>query len=184
MPMGPFELLDEVGLDIAAHAADSLHAAYGERMTKSASLAPLVEAGELGKKSGRGIFLYEKAKKGRWKRIGRNPRLVRPVAGAATGEDGPGSSLFPQDLVDRCVLAMVAEAARCLAEDVVAGPRELDLATVFGMGFAPFRGGLWRYVESRGLDEVRRRLAELADAPDVRTRPGGRERFTPAGLLA
>jgi 3-hydroxyacyl-CoA dehydrogenase/enoyl-CoA hydratase/3-hydroxybutyryl-CoA epimerase len=190
MPMGPFELLDEVGLDIAAHAADSLEAAYGERMTKSGSLAPLVEAGELGKKTGRGIFLYETAKKGRAKRVGRNPRLARSpqvsgaTGGATGGAEGPASALFPQDLVDRCVLAMVAEAARCLDEGVVAGPRELDLATVFGMGFAPFRGGLWRYAESRGTDEVRARLAELASAPGVGGRPGGRARFAATGPLA
>ena len=181
MPMGPFELLDEVGLDIAGHAADSLHEAYGERMTKSGSLAALIEAGELGKKTGRGIFLYEKSKRGRLKRSGRNPRLARPQGGGGTAS---GSGLFPQDLVDRCVLAMVNEAARCLAENVVESPRELDLATVFGMGFAPFRGGLWRYTEARGLDEVRQRLEELSQAPGVIDRPGGRERFAPAGVLS
>ncbi len=78
---------------------------------------------------------------------------------------------------------MVNEAARCLAEGVVASSSELDLATVFGMGFAPFRGGLWRYAEARGLDDVRRRLEELADAADVKDRPGGRARFAPAGTL-
>ncbi len=177
MPMGPFELIDEVGLDIAAHAAESLEEAYGVRMQKSTSLAALVEAGELGKKTLRGVFLYEE-KKGRPRKTGRNPRLARPVGGPRHD-----SSLFPKDLVDRCVLAMVNEAARCLAEGVVAGPGVLDLATVFGMGFAPFRGGLWRFATSLGRDELRGRLEELAQSPGVKDRPGGPERFTPAGEL-
>ena len=78
---------------------------------------------------------------------------------------------------------MVAEAARCLEEGVVAGPAELDLATVLGTGFAPFRGGVLRYADARGLRAVAERLRELAALPDVAARPGGPERFAPARLL-
>ncbi len=178
MPMGPFELLDEVGLDIADHAADSLEAGYGARMAKSRSLAPLVEAKELGKKTGRGIYLYAK-KRGRLARDGRNPRFARPMGGPRHD-----AALFPRDHVDRCVLAMVNEAARALDEQVVASSGELDLATVFGMGFPPFRGGLWRYATALGLGAVRHRLLELTGSPGVAERPGGPERFAPAGPLA
>jgi len=179
MPMGPFELLDEVGLDIASHAAESLQEAYGERMTKSESLSALIESGELGKKTGRGIYIWNKGKRGRLTKGDRNPRFARP-----TGGKRHDASLAAHEIMDRCVLAMVTEAARCLDEEVVASAGELDLATVFGMGFAPFRGGLWRYAEARGLDSIRARLAELSDSPAIAGRPGGAERFRAVGALA
>lgn len=174
MPMGPFELLDEVGLDIAAHAAVSLHEAYGVRMTPSRVLAELVDAGELGKKTGLGLYRWSKDKKGRPRRGELNPRLRLVREGATPA---------PDVVTDRLVLSMVNEAARCLEEEVVAGPAELDLATVFGMGFAPFRGGLLRYADARGTADVRDALARLVDDAAVSGREGGREKFTPAALL-
>jgi 3-hydroxyacyl-CoA dehydrogenase/enoyl-CoA hydratase/3-hydroxybutyryl-CoA epimerase len=175
MPMGPLELVDEVGLDIAGHAGATLAAAYGPRMALSGILGGLVASKELGKKSGRGIFVWER-RRGRFRRTGLNPRLPAPASRAA-------GALSDADVGDRLILAMVAEASRALAEGVVAGPRELDLASVFGTGFAPFRGGLWRYVETRGRDAVRARLAELARHPDVAARPGGPERFGAGAAL-
>ena len=162
MPMGPCELVDEVGLDIASHAGASLAAAYGARMEACTFLKPLVAAGQLGKKTGAGIFLWPKGKKGRPVNGGLNPAL--PARG-----ESPTVTL--DRVVDRLVLAMVNEAARCLEEDVVAGPRELDLATVFGTGFAPFRGGLLRYADARGIDDVVELLDLMHAAPDVAEGP-------------
>jgi 3-hydroxyacyl-CoA dehydrogenase/enoyl-CoA hydratase/3-hydroxybutyryl-CoA epimerase/enoyl-CoA isomerase len=79
---------------------------------------------------------------------------------------------------------MLNEAARALEEDVVAGPRELDLATVFGMGFPPFHGGLLRWADSIGLHAIAEKLARIAAAPDVRARGPASERFVPAPSLA
>jgi 3-hydroxyacyl-CoA dehydrogenase/enoyl-CoA hydratase/3-hydroxybutyryl-CoA epimerase len=154
MPMGPCELIDEVGLDIAAHAGASLEAAYGSRMQASRFLSPLVEAGQLGKKTGAGLYLWRGERGGKQKNVGRNPKL--PERG--------GAALSREDVVDRCVLAMVNEAARALAEEVVAGPAELDLGVVFGTGFAPFRGGVLRYADDRGAQEIVDRLGGLARA--------------------
>jgi len=173
MPMGPCELIDEVGLDIASHAGASLEAAYGERMTACTFLQPLVEAGQLGKKTGAGIFLWPPGKKGRPVNGGLNPKL--PAR-------GKNFTITVDRVVDRLVLAMVNEAARCLEEDVVAGPRELDLATVFGTGFAPFRGGLLRYADARGLADVVERLDLIRSAPDVTEGPR-RDRYQPAPSL-
>lgn len=181
MPMGPFELLDEVGLDIAAHAAASLEAAYGERMQASTRLADLVASGELGKKSGRGIYVWETGKGGKPKRAGRNPRFA--AAGGSGGGSAAAGSLDEEALASRLVLCMIAEAARALEEDVVSGPRELDLATIFGMGFAPFRGGLLRHADSLGARRVVDELAHLAAAADVAARPGGPARFAACALL-
>lgn len=177
LPMGPLELLDEVGIDIAAHAATSLHAAYGERMRSSPLAGELAAAGIKGKKSGAGFFTYTTdPKTGRARKGALNPALA-----VKAGHNAP--VLADDVLRDRLALALVAEAARCLEEGVVASEAELDLATVFGMGFPPFEGGALRYVRSRGAALVVERLATLAALPDVRARDGARERFEACELL-
>jgi 3-hydroxyacyl-CoA dehydrogenase/enoyl-CoA hydratase/3-hydroxybutyryl-CoA epimerase len=172
MPMGPCELIDEVGLDICAHVAESLHAAYGERMQPSTYLRPLVEARDLGKKTGAGLYLWREQGQGRVQRTGRNPRAT----------PGPiGFTLTSLQIVDRLVLAMANEAARCIEEEVVASAADLDLAVVFGTGFAPFRGGVLRYVDERGLAGVVERLRLIRASSDL----GGERlgRYEPAPLL-
>lgn len=176
MPMGPFELLDEVGLDIAGHAGASMEVGYGERMTASTFLAPLVENGDLGKKTGDGIYRYERKKGGRPKSIGLNPRLPAASSTRAVAMTVP-------EITDRLILAMVNEGARAMAEGVMRSPRELDLATIFGMGFAPFRGGLLSYADDRGAAAIVCRLRELGSSPGVAERPGGAARFEPAARL-
>jgi len=172
MPMGPCELVDEVGLDIATHAGASLEKAYGERMRATQLLAPLVAAKELGKKSGKGVYAWRAGKGGRLEKDGVNARLVARSPRAMDAEA----------IVDRCVLAMANEAVRCLAEEVVDGPRALDLATVFGTGFAPFRGGVLRYVDARGPGAIVERLEKLrAELQGENERLG---RYEPAPLLA
>jgi 3-hydroxyacyl-CoA dehydrogenase len=176
MPMGPFELLDEVGLDIAGHAGESMERGYGERMTANKFLKPLLRSGDLGKKTGAGIFRYESNKKGRPKAAGLNPRLPSPTSTRAV-------ALSQGDIVDRLILAMVNEGARAMEERVAASPSELDLATIFGMGFAPFRGGLLAYADTRGAAKIVERLKRIAGSPGVASRKGGPERFAPAALL-
>jgi 3-hydroxyacyl-CoA dehydrogenase/enoyl-CoA hydratase/3-hydroxybutyryl-CoA epimerase len=171
MPMGPCELLDEVGLDIASHAGASLEKAYGERMRASQVLAPLVAAKELGKKTGRGIFAWRATKGGKPEKDGVNARLSAKN----------GHALGAEEIVDRCILAMANEAVRCLAEEVVESPRALDLATVFGTGFAPFRGGVLRYLDARGLAAVVERLEQLRLGIQGENERFGR--YEPAPLL-
>ena len=180
LPMGPLELLDEVGLDIAAHAAESLEAAYGDRMSASPTVRKMLEAGLKGKKSGAGFYLYKPgATSERAEKFGPNPEFKRFVARPAA----PRVDISDQGLVDQLVLPMVNEAARALEDEVVAGPRELDLATVFGMGFPPFRGGLLRYADARGARDVVAALRRIQAAPDVVARSSSRERFVPARSL-
>jgi len=171
MPMGPCELIDEVGLDIASHAGASLEKAYGERMKACTLLEPLVEAKEVGKKSGKGIFAWRRGKSSKLEKDGVNARLA----------GGKTATMSAEDLVDRCILAMANEAVRCLAEEVVDGPRSLDLATVFGTGFAPFRGGVLRYTDTRGLAQVVQRLEELQQS--IRSEGERLGRYEPAALL-
>jgi len=177
LPMGPLTLLDEVGLDIAAHAAESLHAAYGERMQPCEVIRPLIEAGALGKKSGRGFYVH--ARRGR-----STSRTLSPALATAAP---PGSSccdtLSNDDVTDRMVLAMLNEAARALDQGVVASAAELDLATIFGMGFPPFRGGLLRWADEVGASSLVRRLDSIAASEPVRQRGPAAERFEPAPAL-
>ncbi len=169
MPMGPLRLLDEVGLDIAGHAAESLHRAYGVRMTPSPGIDAMKSDERLGVKTGKGFYRHTKGKG--------KPQLATDLKRFQTGNTARAFS--DEEVVDRMVMAMVNEAGMCLEEKVVTDIRQLDLATVFGTGFAPFRGGLMRYAEDLGWAEVVRRLTRIANAPDVTARPGGRQRFAP-----
>lgn len=173
MPMGPFTLLDEVGLDIAAHAAASLHAAYGERMAPASVLDGLIEPERRGKKTGRGFYVHAKGR--------RAPELCDDLGRFQSATFA--RALGPAEIQERLVLALVNEAARCLEEEVVATARELDLATVFGTGFAPFRGGVLSHADALGLPHVVDRLEAIAALPEVAERPGGSAKFTPAELL-
>jgi 3-hydroxyacyl-CoA dehydrogenase/enoyl-CoA hydratase/3-hydroxybutyryl-CoA epimerase len=182
MPMGPLELLDEVGFDIAAHAAVSLHQAYGARMTPSTVLEGMIREKRLGKKTGRGFYVHDAgdSKPG--------TKRAKPTIAFDLGRFVPAGSprapeLTEAEIADRVLLAMLNEAARAIEEEVVAGPRELDLATVFGMGFPPFRGGLLRWADARGASEITAKLEAIARAPDVAARAGGPERFEPAERL-
>jgi 3-hydroxyacyl-CoA dehydrogenase/enoyl-CoA hydratase/3-hydroxybutyryl-CoA epimerase len=145
LPMGPLELLDEVGLDVAMRVGEVLREAFPERPHAFAEVGlvrRLVSAGSLGKKSGRGFYRY-----GRRRRP--DPELPRPGAGAA------------DDWTDRLLLLVVAEAWRCLAERVVESEDRLDLAMALGAGFLVAQGGPTRYARARGLSEVVARLDQL-----------------------
>jgi len=128
----------------------------------------------LGHKTNKGFYDYPKERKAK-------PTLCTDLAGFQTGQTA--ANLSDEQIIDRLILTMVNEAALCLDEQVVEGAVELDLATVFGTGFAPFRGGLLHYADSLGLPEVVRRLQAIADADDIQSREGGVDKFTPAPLL-
>ncbi len=150
-PVGPFKLLDEVGIDISAHVAPILHEAFGERMQPVDATRVMIEAGRLGRKSGKGFYLYR----------GRKPGKVVDTTVYELLEIKPETELRNAEVVDRTVLMMLNEAVRCLDEDIVRSARDGDLGAVFGIGFPPFRGGPFRYLDQRGPDEVLQRLQAL-----------------------
>ncbi len=157
MPMGPLALVDEVGLDVGYKVAKVLEDAYGERMRVPEALGAVAETGGfLGRKSGAGFYRYRKGRK-------KPNRRVERLARDARREDGiTARELTDDQIVDRAILIMVNEAARCLEEGIIAEPEALDMAMVMGTGFAPFRGGLLRYADERGVVLIRDRLGELA----------------------
>ncbi|HUE36455.1 MAG TPA: 3-hydroxyacyl-CoA dehydrogenase NAD-binding domain-containing protein [Candidatus Acidoferrum sp.] len=164
MPMGPMRLLDEVGLDVALHVAQTLAANFGARLQVPAVLTRMVEAGLLGRKSRGGFYVYDAAKKS-WP----NPQVMSYVQ-SRTADD-----LTPKELQERMFFLMLNEAARCLEEKIVAMPEDIDFAMIMGTGFAPFRGGPLRYADSLGLEKIVGAMEILEDC--------GATQYAPCPLL-
>lgn len=164
-PVGPLALLDEVGLDVAAKIGPILVEAHGSRFTPSPVLETMLADGRKGRKSQHGFYRYP----ARGKKIA-DSRLYDLLKVL------PVKRLEASLIVDRCLLLMLNEAVRCLDDEVIASPRDGDLAAVYGIGFPPFTGGPFRYLDQRGVASVVIRMQELASHYG--------ERFAPcAGLL-
>ncbi len=128
MPMGPLRLLDEVGLDVSCHVAETLAAAFPERMAVPSILTDLVAQGHLGRKSGSGFYLYDKKTKG---------ELVPNPAAVALQVPAEVEVNIQQHLADM----MQQEAILCLKEGVASCAEDINLAMIMGTGYPPFRGG-------------------------------------------
>jgi 3-hydroxyacyl-CoA dehydrogenase / enoyl-CoA hydratase / 3-hydroxybutyryl-CoA epimerase len=139
MPMGPIELADVVGLDVSLHVGRVLAEAFQRSVPDI--LIKQVEQKKFGRKSGEGFYVWRDGK---------------PVRGPTQSPD------TPSDLEDRLILPMLNEAVAALRERVIEDADLLDAGAIFATGFAPFRGGPLQYAQTRGIDEVTRRLAELA----------------------
>jgi 3-hydroxyacyl-CoA dehydrogenase/enoyl-CoA hydratase/3-hydroxybutyryl-CoA epimerase len=165
-PVGPITLIDEVGLDVGGKVGQVMFDAFGARVTPAESLRRVVESGRTGRKGKSGFYKYDaNGEKGEV-----DPSVYELVP------HGPARrEVEAAEVQQRCVLAMVNEAARCLEEGVLRSPRDGDVGAVFGIGFPPFRGGPFRYVDTVGAGTVVDQLESL----DVRF-PG---RFTPSGVL-
>jgi 3-hydroxyacyl-CoA dehydrogenase / enoyl-CoA hydratase / 3-hydroxybutyryl-CoA epimerase len=150
MPMGPIELADVVGLDVAGHVGEIIATELGRPSPNLSRLRELVAIGKLGRKSGAGFYLW------------RDGKPVKPAASA----EAP-----PPDLVDRLILVLVNECAACLRERIAEDADLIDAAVIFGTGFAPFRGGPLAYARSRGVAAVVERLEELAARYGARFQP-------------
>jgi len=138
MPMGPIELADVVGLDVALHVGAILATAYARPQAKI--IQSLVASKKLGKKSGEGFYVWQEGK------------AIKPHTTVAP----------PTDLQERLILSMLNESMAVLREQVVEDADLLDAAVIFGTGFAPFRGGPLQYARSLGAEAVTRTLEQLA----------------------
>jgi 3-hydroxyacyl-CoA dehydrogenase/enoyl-CoA hydratase/3-hydroxybutyryl-CoA epimerase len=170
MPMGPLELLDQVGLDVAAHVAEAMRPLVKDRFPGNDVFRRLVERGWLGQKSGVGFYRY------RGKAKNTNPEAADVVVAAAPREPGGVAESLPmavrtQEGRERMVLLMVNEAAMCLDGGLAANAATIDLAMVLGTGWAPHRGGPLTYALDRGVVTVRAMLQELAGRHGRRFEP-------------
>jgi 3-hydroxyacyl-CoA dehydrogenase / enoyl-CoA hydratase / 3-hydroxybutyryl-CoA epimerase len=141
MPMGPIELADVVGLDVAKHVGDIIAQELGKAAPAIPRLQTLLSEKKLGRKTGSGFYEW------------RDGKAAKPVADL---------SAAPEDLLDRMLLAMLNECVATLREQVVSDVDLIDAAVIFGTGFAPFRGGPLAYARSRGVAEIVERLSQLA----------------------
>jgi 3-hydroxyacyl-CoA dehydrogenase/enoyl-CoA hydratase/3-hydroxybutyryl-CoA epimerase len=151
-PVGPITLLDEVGIDIAAHVGPIMVEAFGERMRPPPTMEKLVADNRKGRKNERGFYLYGAAakKKGKGKHVDTSVYRVLGI--------DPKRTVPAEEIQMRCSLQFVNEAIRCLGDGVLRSPRDGDIGAIFGLGFPPFRGGPFRYVDSVGAAEVLRRV--------------------------
>jgi 3-hydroxyacyl-CoA dehydrogenase/enoyl-CoA hydratase/3-hydroxybutyryl-CoA epimerase len=162
-PVGPLALIDEVGIDVAAHVARDLGAAFADRgLDGSGAMPKLYEAGLEGRKNGRGFYLYDSKKKKGKKPV--NPQ-IRQLLG------GGDRSVQASEIQNRLALMMIKEAVHCLQEGVISTPRDGDLGAILGLGFPPFLGGPFRYVDTLGRGAVATRLEELASRLGRRFEP-------------
>jgi 3-hydroxyacyl-CoA dehydrogenase/enoyl-CoA hydratase/3-hydroxybutyryl-CoA epimerase len=161
-PVGPLTLLDEVGIDVGVKVGKILHDAFGDRMAPPPGIERLVEDERFGKKNGRGFYDYGGKKRG-------EREVDRSVYGVLGVE--PNADLVPSDAAERCVLALVNEAVHCLGGGILRSARDGDIGAVFGLGFPPFRGGPFRYVDGVGAPEIVRRLERQEKAHGDRFRP-------------
>lgn len=168
-PVGPIQLLDEVGIDTGTKILPILETAYGERFSAPASLIQaILNDDRKGRKNGRGFYLY--GKKGR-----KSKKQVDSAVYSLAGMAARHNQCSAEQVAERCVMLMLNEAARCMDEGIIRSARDGDIGAVFGIGFPPFLGGPLRYMDSLGAGEVVARLQRLA------TQYGSR--FTPSEAL-
>ncbi len=165
-PVGPLTLLDEVGLDIAGKSGPIMAQAFGARMQRSPALQRIIESGRLGRKSKRGFYRYDE----NGKRLGVDETIYALTAAGATR-----NTFDRLALQQRCVLPMLNEAVRCLDGEIIRSARDGDIGAVFGIGFPPFRGGPFRYLDASSASAV---VAQLDALNAVHA-----GRFEPAPLL-
>ncbi|GGZ09123.1 fatty acid oxidation complex subunit alpha FadB [Shewanella fodinae] len=147
-PMGPAYLLDVVGMDTGHHAQEVMAQGFPERMATSGqdALQLMFAQNRLGQKNGKGFYRYNPDKKGKPKK--ETDAITYELLAAAFGSLKEFSA---DEIIARTMIPMINETVRCLEEGIVASPAEADMGLVYGLGFPPFRGGVFRYVETMGL---------------------------------
>lgn len=176
-PVGPVQLMDEVGLDIGRHVNSILHEAYGDRLAAPAGWDMVFTPGRLGRKSGRGFYLYQDGK-----RVGVDPSVY-----ATMPRGGERREMPVETIQDRALYTFISEAIRCREEDVLPSPVEGDAGAVFGIGFPPHLGGPFYFVDRRGAGTICEKLEDLKRQHGPRFEPpqllrrlaAGNEKFYP-----
>lgn len=166
-PVGPIQLLDEVGIDVGTKIIPILEQAYGERFCAPAGVEAILNDDRKGRKNRRGFYLYPAGKQKGGKKA--DPAIYRLL------HVDPREDQSAELIARRCTLMMLNEAARCLDESVVGSVRDGDIGAVFGIGFPPFLGGPFRYMDTTGIASI------VAQLEQLRARYG--ERFAPCALL-
>jgi 3-hydroxyacyl-CoA dehydrogenase / enoyl-CoA hydratase / 3-hydroxybutyryl-CoA epimerase len=164
-PVGPLVLMDEVGIDVAAHVAGVMGAKFRDRGVEGSKAAErLDEAGYAGRKNGKGFYTYS-GKDGKKKEV--NQEIYRFFGGT---ERRP---VTPRVIQERLLMAMVNEALFCLQDGILLSPTDGDLGAILGLGFPPFLGGPFRYIDREGASNIFSRLDKLEGELGIRFKPAG-----------
>ncbi|MBI2601930.1 MAG: enoyl-CoA hydratase/isomerase family protein [Deltaproteobacteria bacterium] len=179
-PVGPIKLIDEVGIDVAFHVGDSLGKAFGKRMSaqEPTLLQEFIKNKWLGRKSGKGFYLYQDKKGALAALTKKSSRTVNLEALELVEKFKVKPQKMAADLSDtqkRVAYRMVNEAIFCLQEGILSTPTDGDAGAVFGLGFPPFTGGPFRYVDTKGVKKVADEMKRFAEIFG--------ERFAPCPLL-
>lgn len=169
-PMGPAYLMDVVGIDTGSHAEQVMAQGFPDRMAKNYKTAVdvMFEAERYGQKNGKGFYNYETDKRGKPKKVATQEAydLIAPVAKDSREFDD-------EEIIARMMIPMATELARCLEENIVGSAAEADMALIYGVGFPPFRGGIFRWIDSIGIDQFvamcdqYKHLGKLYEATDA-----------------
>ncbi len=159
MPMGPFTLYDVVGLDVAVHAGRTMAEAFPDRVVPAQIVPQLVEHGRLGQKVGLGFFDYAPSKGGKPPRGTGSDEVAGLIEKCRAGAARKFST---EELTDRLFLPMLVEATRVLEDEIVSDVRDVDLALILGIGFPPFRGGLFFWADQIGAAKIVEKLKQYA----------------------
>lgn len=160
-PVGPMALFDEVGIDVGAHVAETMSPMFAERGVESTNKAKeLLDAGFRGRKNKRGMYKYNSGKK---KEV--NTEIYEYFGGS--NRTNPDKETAQQ----RMALTMINEAAWCLEEGILKSPVDGDLGAILGLGFPPFLGGPFRYIDQTGVQEVLTQLNEFTEKFGARFKP-------------
>lgn len=163
-PVGPMTLLDEIGIDVGAHVTEGLKIIFSDRdMEPPFSLLALVDAGFKGRKSAKGMYRYDVPKK-------KGKRQVNMEVYRIFGQT-PGKKIEYDEIQKRVSLMMINEAAYCLQEGILSCPRDGDIGAVFGLGFPPFTGGPFRYMDRVGIVEIVKDMERLQKTCGNRFKP-------------
>jgi len=163
-PVGPVTLLDEVGIDVGAKVAKVMHQHFADRMPLPPSMESVLAEGRLGRKSKKGFYTYD----GRRKRVDESAYALLPAGAGRLAIDA-------REVQERLLSAFLNESVRCLQEGILRSPRDGDVGAIYGLGFPPFLGGPFRYLDRLGARFALERVEKL------RARHG--ERFRPAPML-
>lgn len=160
-PVGPVKLLDEVGIDVGTKIIPILMDAFGERFTAPEAFDKVLADDRKGKKNKKGFYDYS----------GKKPGKTVDESIYSLLDLTPSKSRSESEISERCVLMMLNEAARCLDEGVIRSARDGDIGAIFGIGFPPFLGGPFRYMDQLGINKVVDRLNYYADRVDSKFKP-------------
>ena len=171
-PVGPITLLDEIGIDVASHIAETMEKSFGERLAPLAAMQKVVDDDRKGRKNKRGFYLYTEQKNPLSSLLNGDSKTVDESIYKVLGANSPGSKTMNADsIAERCLLQMVNEAAYCLEEGILRSARDGDIGAIFGLGFPPFLGGPFRYADAIGLDSLVSKLQVLEAEHGIRFSP-------------